>query len=74
MHDETIVVDLAIDAQQFKQLYRGVTRAVLARARDGRWVQFPALGLRAHVDANGVHGTFVLRLRAGRLMALERLG
>ena len=74
MHDETIIVDLAIDAQQLKQLYRGVTRAVLARARDGRWVQFPARGLRAHVGANGVQGAFALRLRAGRLMALERLG
>jgi hypothetical protein len=74
MQDETIVVDLSIDAQQLKQLYRGVTRAVLARARDGRWVQFPALGLRAHVGVNGVHGAFALRLRAGRLMALERLG
>ena len=71
-HDD-MVVDLALDPAHLKELYRGVARNVVARARDGRWVQFPAHALRAHVDAFGVHGAFVLRTRDGRLAALDRL-
>jgi len=70
---DEMVVDLALDPERLKQLYRGVARNVVVRARDGRWVQFPAHALRAHVDARGVHGAFVLRTRDGRLTALDRL-
>lgn len=70
---DEMVVDLALDPEPLKQLYRGVARNVVVRARDGRWVQFPAHALRAHVDARGVHGAFVLRTRDGRLTALDRL-
>jgi hypothetical protein len=74
MKTETIVVDLAIDADELKRLYRGIARSVVARARDGRWVRFPATALRSHVARAGVHGAFALRIDDGRLKALERLG
>lgn len=71
---DKIVVDLAIDAQELKRLYRGISRTVLARARDGRWVRFPAQVLRSHVLADGVHGAFALHISDGRLTAMRRLG
>jgi hypothetical protein len=70
---ETIVVDLSIDADELKRLYRGAARTVVARARDGRWIQFPAQALRSHVASHGVRGAFALRVAAGRLTTIERL-
>jgi len=70
---QTMVVDLAIDGVELKRLYRGVCNTVLARARDGRWVRFPATALRAHVIGHGVYGVFALRVADGRLTAMERL-
>jgi Protein of unknown function (DUF2835) len=69
----TFVVDLAIDTEQLKRLYRGSARTVLARCRDGRWLRFPARALRQHVAARGVHGAFALRVQAGRLQAMQRV-
>jgi hypothetical protein len=70
---ESIVVDLAIDTDDLKRLYRGISRTVVARARDGRWIRFPAHALRSHVASYGVRGAFVLRVADGRLRAIERL-
>ena len=70
---ETIVVDLTIDGDELKRLYRGLCNTVLVRARDGRWVRFPASALRAHVIGHGVYGMFALRVVDGRLAAMERL-
>jgi Protein of unknown function (DUF2835) len=72
VHDQ-IIVDLAVDPEQLKQLYRGVARNVVARARDGRWIRFPARALREHVDALGVHGAFVLHVQSGRLTTMSRV-
>jgi hypothetical protein len=72
-YDE-MIVDLALGPEQLKQLYRGIARNVVVRARDGRWIQFPAHALREHVDALGVHGAFVLRVQSGRLATMSRLG
>ena len=73
IHEQTIVVDLTIDGEALKRLYRGVCNTVLVRARDGRWVRFPATALRAHVIGHGVYGAFALRVADGRLTAMERL-
>ncbi len=72
--NERIVIDLAIDPEELKRLYRGTSRTVVARARDGRLVQFPALALRPHVLAHGVRGAFALHVTDGRLTTLQRLG
>jgi hypothetical protein len=69
----TLTVDLDIDAEQLKRLYRGAARMVLARARDGRWVRFPAALLRGHVEHHGVHGAFALRVNGSRLEEMRRL-
>ena len=70
---ERIVVDLAIATEELKRLYRGTSRTVVARARDGRWIRFPAQVLCAHVLTHGVHGAFALHVTDGRLTSLQRL-
>lgn len=59
-----IVVDLAISSPEMLRYYRGQGQAVVAYARDGRTIRFPARWLRPHVGLDGVHGTFVLEVDA----------
>ena len=68
-----LVVDLAIDARDFKRLYAGTVRDVYAVSRDGLRVRFPARHLRPFVTASGVYGRFELCVDGGRLAAIRRL-
>lgn len=71
---DDILVDLAISADEYLRYYQGGASVVLARARDGRTVQFPARLLRGFVDHDGVHGSFLLRCDADhRLIGMERV-
>tara|TARA_R110002049_G_scaffold225521_1_gene397430 strand:+ start:51766 stop:51987 length:222 start_codon:yes stop_codon:yes gene_type:complete len=54
----SITVTLAINTQEFAQLYRGQARQVICTAKDGRTVQFPATVLRQFLTHSGVHGEF----------------
>ncbi len=70
-----LVVRLDLSLEQVLQAYRGEADAVLARAEDGRTVQFPAGALRQLVQPDGVRGRFRLRVNeAGRLLGVDRLG
>jgi len=67
-------IDLGIAPGEFLRLYRGEAGEVLARARDGRLVRFPAAALRPWVGHDGVHGRFRLSFDAAfRLRAIERI-
>ncbi len=69
-----VVLDLGISANEYLRFYKGGISTVQARARDGRTVRFPASMLRSFVDADGVHGSFLLRYdQHNRLISLERL-
>lgn len=70
---EDIRVDLVIPRDEYLRYYSGLASVVIARARDGRMIQFPASLLRNFVGHDGVRGTFVLRCTAdGRLVTMER--
>ncbi len=72
---DSFVLTLDIPAERFRAWYAGAVRDVVARAEDGRRVQFPASALRPFVTHDGVHGRFRLRIDgAQRLISLERLG
>lgn len=69
-----VVLDIGISADDYLRFYKGRVSAVQVRARDGRTVRFPASMLRSFVDANGVHGCFLLRYdQHNRLVSLERM-
>lgn len=55
-----ITVDLIISADEWLKVYRGSARVVRARARDGRYVQFPANILARFLRRDGVRGSFLI--------------
>ena len=66
---------LAISADRYLRYYQGRANAVIARAHDGRRIQFPADTLRPFVMHNGINGEFALRFDAdNKLIGLFRLG
>lgn len=70
----TVVVDLAIPADEFVRLYRGTARDVHAHTREGRSVRFPANILRPFVTRDGVHGRFRIRFDPrGKFVAIDAL-
>ncbi|TQV80991.1 DUF2835 family protein [Exilibacterium tricleocarpae] len=70
----SLIVDLAISAEEYQRLYRGAANAVVARARDGRRVRFPAHILRPFVTHTGIQGSFAITFDAdNRYQAVERI-
>lgn len=71
---QTIEVSLSIPADEYVALYQGSVRDVVARARDGRTVRFPARILQPYVTHEGVHGRFMIRFDASnRFAGISRL-
>ncbi len=60
----SLIVDLAIAADEYLRLYEGSARDVLALARDGRRVRFPAHILRRFVTRDGIYGSFRIEFNA----------
>jgi hypothetical protein len=54
--------------------YQGAARTVLAKARDGRKVQFPAQSLQPYITHAGVQGSFAIYFDDNnRLLGVEKL-
>ncbi|TCK09593.1 DUF2835 domain-containing protein [Marinobacterium mangrovicola] len=69
-----LIVDLNISDKEFERMYRGEVRDVVARARDGRRVRFPAASLTRFVTREGIRGSFRIRYSPeGRLQDISRL-
>ena len=69
-----LIVDLKISREEYLRWYRGSVRAVVATARDGRKVSFPAAALQAFVTHNGISGTFTIYFDSdNKLQKVERL-
>jgi hypothetical protein len=60
----TIIVDLSIPRDEWLKIYRGVTKIVYARSRDGRSIQFPCNILSNYTTHSGVHGSFAIEFDA----------
>ena len=75
MEPQSLVIELAISAEDFQLRYRRPGVRVRARAEDGRSVDLPASLLQRHVGHSGVQGRFRLTFnpRTGRCLALHRL-
>ena len=67
------IVDLEISAPAMLRYYSGAASDVVAHARGGERVRFPAEILRPFVDQAGVRGAFVLSVdRNHKLQRIER--
>lgn len=71
---QTIVVNLAIPAEEYQRLYQGVVRDVLAQSVDGRRIRFPAAILRPYVTRTGIYGRFrIVFDEQNRFNTIEKL-
>jgi hypothetical protein len=71
----SFIVDLSLPPEECLRYYGGEAGVVIARARDGRTIQFPARFLRRFMTHDGVRGVFELKCDAdNRLVAMERIG
>jgi hypothetical protein len=70
----SVVIPLAITADQWLDYYRGSVRHVSATALDGRRILFPARVLQPFVTKEGVYGVFRVKFGAGNKFAgIEQL-
>lgn len=70
----SLVLDIALSAEQFLAVYQGRANRILVRSRDGRRVSVPAHHFRAFLTHEGIHGSFELEFSAaGELLKLQRL-
>lgn len=53
-----IVIDINISRDEWLRIYRGETKLVYARTRDGRSLQFPANILSRFTTHSGISGSF----------------
>lgn len=71
---KSIIVNLAISAEEFQHLYEGNVKTVFARSVDGRSIRFPANILRPFVLHTGIRGTFQIDFdEENRFSSIKRL-
>ncbi|PUA30043.1 MAG: hypothetical protein B0W54_05810 [Cellvibrio sp. 79] len=72
---KSIIVNIAISAEEFQRLYEGNVKTVFAHSIDGRSIRFPAGILRPFVLHTGVRGTFEIEFdEENRFKTIKRLG
>lgn len=72
---KSIIVSLAISAEEFQRIYQGSAKTVFAQSLDGRNIRFPAGILRPFVLHTGVRGTFQIDFdEDNRFKSIQRLG
>ena len=70
----SVTVDITLSADDYLRHYAGDARDVVARARDGRRVRFPAAILRRFVTRHGIRGSFQIQFSdEGKFLSIERL-
>lgn len=75
MSNPSIIVDLAISADEYLRFYQGSVKLVSAIAIDGRRVQFPANILQKMVSREGIYGRFIIEFnREGKFQQIQRIG
>ncbi|MEM7378131.1 MAG: DUF2835 family protein [Pseudomonadota bacterium] len=70
----SLEVDIALDEERWLQFYRRPGQVIVAHARNGQRIQFPAERMRPFVTASGIHGRFRLTIDAeNRLQRIDRV-
>jgi hypothetical protein len=72
---KSVVISLAISAEEFQRMYEGSVKTVLAQSMDGRSIRFPANILRPFVLHTGVRGRFQIDFdEDNRFSSIKRVG
>lgn len=70
----SVIVDIRISADEFLRYYGGAAQDVVARARDGRTIRFPAKILQQFVTRSGIEGSFQIDFSSqGKFERIQRL-
>lgn len=72
---KSLIVNLAIPAEEFLRIYQGTAKAVVAKSIDGKQIKFPADILRPYVLHQGIYGQFKIHFdELHKFKSIERLG
>lgn len=70
----SVVIDLAISADEYVKRYQVPGAIVVTRSRDGRRIQFPAGILQRFVTHSGIAGSFEISFSdQGKFSSIRRL-
>lgn len=68
------VFDLHLTAEEYLQYYQGVVKAVQVMSHCGKRLQFSADKIRQFILADGIHGTFKMKLDPdNKLIEIKRV-
>ncbi|RDL43152.1 DUF2835 domain-containing protein [Marinomonas piezotolerans] len=68
-----IIIDVDLSAHQYKEMYRGTKKYLVAQSRDGRKVQLPLSVFQRFVTLKGVYGVFEIEFDENRkLVGIEK--
>ncbi len=71
----SLIVNLAIPAEEFLRLYQGSAKVVITQSIDGRQVKFPADILRPYVLHQGIYGQFKIHFdELYKFKSIEKIG
>jgi len=63
-----------ISEADYQSYYRGAARNIIVMSHQGVSVQFPASAVRPFVEADGVHGDFIIEMNSqNKLVSLNKL-
>lgn len=53
-----VTIDISLPAYEYKEMYQGSVKHLVARSRDGRMIQLPLSIFQRYVTHKGVYGAF----------------
>ncbi|MBK8187694.1 MAG: DUF2835 domain-containing protein [Cellvibrio sp.] len=70
----SLIVNLAIPADEFVRIYQGSAKVVIAQSIEGKQVKFPADILRPYVLHQGIYGQFKIHFdELHKFKSIEKL-
>lgn len=70
----TIVIDVALVAYKFEEMYKGRVRNLLVSSRDGRRIQLPLTIFRPFLTHQGVFGAFMVKFdENNKLLDIQKI-
>ena len=65
---------LHFSPEEYLQYYEGMAKAIQVQSTCGKTIQFPADKMREFVLADGIHGTFLIKLdKNNKFSSIKRL-
>jgi|TARA_R110002096_G_scaffold246654_14_gene439048 hypothetical protein len=74
MNNQSLVFKLAIPAEKYLSVYKGLAKTISTLTYDGRRVEFSAEKVRPFLTHDGVYGTFEMHITAEKkFLSIKKL-